>query len=526
MSSLPAVDPARNATVFASAGSGKTWLLVARLLRLLLAGAAPDSILAITFTRKAAGEMQARLYERLREWSGMTDDALIRALGEIGIESPDADTLDRARNLYEQLLFSPHAVRTTTFHAFCQDILQRFALEADIPPGFELVETIGDLADEAWAALFAEAGAAPAGVLAGQLETLFDQTGSLFNLRGALNAFLARREDWWAWTEAEADPVAAADQHLRERLEVDPDQDPYQAFFTPQTLTDLKTFAELLNRHPTQTNTRHAQLIEQVLAVGDRSEAAFLDVAGVFLTQKGEPRARKASASQAKKMTEAGEETFLHLHGELAARLQATQDIANRIQTLILNQAWYAVGQRYLELFQQIKTERRLLDFTDLEWLTYRLLNASDHALWVQYKLDQRIDHLLIDELPSSRFTASAALTRPCRPRPATGCAITCRDRISACMPPGAPRPRSSTSSTRCSPPPRWPDTSRTSKPTPRIAPKTGARWRCCPPRPSLKWRNRIRPKGCAIRWSGPVRPHRRQPISKRHSASPRPCRP
>ena len=64
---LQAADPGRNATVHASAGTGKTWLLVTRILRLLLAGARPDSILAVTFTRKAAAEMQQRVTERLRE---------------------------------------------------------------------------------------------------------------------------------------------------------------------------------------------------------------------------------------------------------------------------------------------------------------------------------------------------------------------------------------------------------------------------------------------------------------------------
>ncbi|HFD92011.1 MAG TPA: hypothetical protein ENJ22_01835, partial [Gammaproteobacteria bacterium] len=50
--------PQTNATVMASAGTGKTWLLVTRLIRLLLSGADPGAILAVTFTRKAAAEMQ------------------------------------------------------------------------------------------------------------------------------------------------------------------------------------------------------------------------------------------------------------------------------------------------------------------------------------------------------------------------------------------------------------------------------------------------------------------------------------
>ena len=146
--SLIATRPEVNATVSASAGSGKTWLLVTRIVRLLLAGAEPGSILALTFTRKAAAEMQLRLRERLFELATVDEPGLGECLRLIDAED-NADTRACARGLYENLLHALTPVRLRTFHSFCQDILSRFPLEADIPPGFELLEDTGLLQQQA-----------------------------------------------------------------------------------------------------------------------------------------------------------------------------------------------------------------------------------------------------------------------------------------------------------------------------------------------------------------------------------------
>lgn len=129
--SLQAANPRINATVTASAGSGKTYMLITRILRLLLDGAEPGSILALTFTRKAAAEMQQRLAERLYELATVDDDRLLQLLQQLEL---DASYSDRARRLYEAHQYCDYPVRSLTFHAFCQDLLSRFPLEADIPP--------------------------------------------------------------------------------------------------------------------------------------------------------------------------------------------------------------------------------------------------------------------------------------------------------------------------------------------------------------------------------------------------------
>ena len=161
MADIPlATQPEKSFSVLASAGTGKTWQLVARLTRLLLHGAQLDAILAITFTRKAAGEMQQRLNERLRELLEADEQQLGTMLTSMG-ETPTADIRRRARNLLEQALRCEQNLRSTTFHSFCQELLQRFPLEAGLPPGFELAEQTVLLIQECWDAPFAVSTAAP-----------------------------------------------------------------------------------------------------------------------------------------------------------------------------------------------------------------------------------------------------------------------------------------------------------------------------------------------------------------------------
>ena len=85
-----ACDPARSIAVEACAGAGKTWMLVSRILRALLDGCAPQDILAITFTKKAAGEMRDRLNTELRRWASLTDEALAGELRARGLDAAEA----------------------------------------------------------------------------------------------------------------------------------------------------------------------------------------------------------------------------------------------------------------------------------------------------------------------------------------------------------------------------------------------------------------------------------------------------
>ncbi len=388
----------------ASAGTGKTYMLVNRLLRLLLAGARPDAILAITFTRKAAAEMQSRLGERLYAMAAADDAGLSAQLNELGV-NPEPTILQQARSLFETLRRERRTIRTTTFHAFCQEILLRFPLEADIPPGFSLLDGSAEIMRSATDSLLDEASQEPDGETATALQQLLDYCGSLDGVQRALTSFIAHRGDWWAYTEASESPITFAQQQLAEQLRIKDGEKPLESFFTAARLARLAEFTELLLKHPGVQNNAAVESLATARDPSAEIDTRFEACRRVFLTADNQPRKRKPSAAQAKKMGTAGEERFLQLHTELAQEVLETLDQLLADAAWHACCAWYLAGSRLLDHYQRLKQEQRLLDFTDLEWSAYRLLNRSDNAQWVQYKLDQRIDHLLVDEFQDTNPT-------------------------------------------------------------------------------------------------------------------------
>jgi ATP-dependent helicase/nuclease subunit A len=401
---LQATDPQRDASVHASAGTGKTWLLVTRVLRLLLAGARADSILAVTFTRKAAAEMEQRIMERLHELACADSTKRVELLQQAGIDHAE-QFQQQAAQLYETVLCDPRRLRCTTFHAFCQDLLQRFPLEAGVAPGFEVIEKTGQLEQAAYDALLAISARRPEHPVTQALDNLTEGCDSLDSARKSLHSFLAQRSDWWAWTVDEADPLAFARQALTVFLDIDPAQDPLAGYPNDIQRAHHKKFAELLRVNVTQTNEDHAELIERALEQGLTGSEYLAAITPAFLKQDGDPRMRKAGPTQRKRLGEERETRFLSLHEQVCKELHTLRDACARRHSFELNTAWHRAGSALLEHYQRIKREQRVFDFADLEWLACELLNRSEHASWVQYKLDARIDHLLVDEFQDTNPT-------------------------------------------------------------------------------------------------------------------------
>ena len=136
-----AADPQASVWVSANAGTGKTHVLTMRVLRLLLAGTAPERILCLTYTKAAAAEMSERVFDHLAQWV-TSDDADARE-GARGAAQPrrlPIDERELARTLFARAIETPGGLKVQTIHAFCERLLQRFPLEAGVPPGFSILD--------------------------------------------------------------------------------------------------------------------------------------------------------------------------------------------------------------------------------------------------------------------------------------------------------------------------------------------------------------------------------------------------
>ena len=410
-----ALDPQNSVVVEACAGSGKTWLLVSRIVRLLLAGVKPGEILAITFTRKAAQEMQARLHEWLHLLAVQDDDAVRQFLRERALDDIDDALLAKSRGLYRDALLAQPAITINTFHGWFMQIIQRAPLNAGVPVGMQLLERTSALRDEAWQAFADSLRAAPDGETAQYMQWLFTEYG-LYSTRALLENFVHKRAEWWAYTQGQKDAVEWATEQLCNELEVDLDADPIADACADLALqASVQAFAQALATG-TETQCGQADKLQAAWELADPQQR-FAALSLALYTQADEPRSFKPTKKQ-------NAETFLFARDVLFDKLQAVRDALTELEALRMNQAALHCGAALLEHYQELKLRSQQMDFTDLEWQVCRMLNQGDCAEYMQYKLDSRYRHVLLDEFQDTNplqwqilqawFAASAAVdSRP-----------------------------------------------------------------------------------------------------------------
>jgi ATP-dependent helicase/nuclease subunit A len=385
-----ASDPAVSAFVAASAGSGKTKLLTDRLLRLMLAGVDPARILCLTYTKAAAAEMAIRLNRRLGNWVVLPEAALDSELAALDVPVTPKNR-DLARKLFADVLDLPGGMRIATIHAFCQSLLRRFPLEAELSPHFELAddadaharlresrETI--LADpdhrDAIAALAAETNEQDFAALTAKFAAGQHDLRALLHDYGA-DGITAMQRAALAAPEHEHDALLrAAVQWEREW----------------HLAQSLRRVAEAGN--PSGRKWAFERLDWLAHHAEDRFSKWVHWVAGHF-TSAGTPR--KLDNFFGKGLAFEREALNLEITAE-HERIARIEEHRKAAKLCALNSNLTQLLAPILAADDTSKTATAVLSYADLITRTAKLL-VDPGAAWILYKLDGGIDHLLLDEV-------------------------------------------------------------------------------------------------------------------------------
>ncbi len=395
-----AADPRASVWVSANAGTGKTHVLTNRVLRLMLTGTPPERILCLTYTKAAAAEMSKRVFSTLATWVTAPDDKLEANLHELLTRTATDPELALARTLFTRAIETPGGLKVQTIHAFCERLLQRFPLEAGVPPGFQILddEEARAIHREAIEATLGEATSNPTSPLGHALTTAiahaaddrFDEV-----LKDAI-----RRRAWLEQATRVTEEIPGAGRfETAERI--------YRAALgvrAGMTIARLREEQAALLAGSVLSRAADVMLagkatdqeIGRALAAARTAKSidetcAALSLA--FLTKDGNPRSRFVT-----KQIKDAEPTLYDALVEARDRFAACEIEARALGALDATMALLTLADNVLQHYDAAKHRRAALDFDDLIAKTAHLLATSFSAEWVLYKLDGGLDHILVDE--------------------------------------------------------------------------------------------------------------------------------
>ena len=380
-----AADPAVSAWVSASAGSGKTQVLTERILRLLLAGSPPESLLCLTYTKAAAANMANRLHQALADWARLEDGALSARLLRLTGTAPSAAQLAQARRLLAATLDAPGGMRIGTIHSFAQMLLRRFPLEADVAPHFSLLDEQegGEILRDAREGVLAGAAATPA------LEAALDLLARRFAPKsfGELVARLVARgtapHDAAGMGRLLGLPAGVDASSLRAALVAGIDRGAI-----------IRAAAAMKKCGKSRDTARAADLKACLDATPEQLAQGWMRWCRIFL--RDDWTAKDDAFLCGKDAQKLDTQALATMHAECARLAPLVPDLL-AAQAAEVTGALSVLTAPVFERFRAAKQARASLDFDDLIQGARSLLE-SDAAPWVLFRLDGGLDHLLIDE--------------------------------------------------------------------------------------------------------------------------------
>ena len=402
ISQSEATDVHSSIWVAASAGTGKTKVLTDRVLGLLLTGNDVQALVCITFTRAAAAEMAERIISKLSKWSFMETHELEIDIKKILGYKPSKGEISRARELFAIVLENHGRLNIETIHAFCQSLLRRFPLEADVPPYFEIMEQrdASEILFQAKEDTLAKALRTNNAHLSSALETITQHihestfpklVNSIISERHRITRFLTRNGGIEATISGLRNYLRIRNEDTKAKVLMELGNPP------KKRITELKSIVQLL-LGGSKSDIKRAKIIHGWIEEDPKDLNKFYDYSEGFLKstfRTGKVAIKKHLITQ--KLSDRYPKATKILKSE-AERIVA---LLARLRSVTIIEATEAVlyfAEALLESYRIQKERQSLLDYDDLISKANHLLTQPGISPWVLYKLDGGIDHILIDE--------------------------------------------------------------------------------------------------------------------------------
>ena len=398
-----AADPDCSVWVSASAGTGKTKVLTDRVLRLLLprqngmSGTNPHKILCLTFTKAAASEMAIRINKTLGMWAVISNEELEKELKDLLGKVPSINDIETARRLFADVVDTPGGLKIMTIHSFCQSVLSRFPLESGLPPYFSVLEDmeastlLASARDQVLESVEKESGS-----IANQALHQIAKTVNSEQFNGLIKSVTSERNQLNRLIDKTFD-IEGLYVSICETLNIEVGINAKDVLLEACqneafNHADLKSACTSLIDLGSKTYQVNGEIINNwLIATPEERTENFQAYLSIFLKkQDGEPKDKLGSKDVP--------EFAVEILRQEQIRLIELKDKINAAHCAIFTRDILHLSQAIINKYQALKINRATLDFDDLILKTKQLLNTKNFASWVLYKLDQGIDHILVDE--------------------------------------------------------------------------------------------------------------------------------
>ncbi len=368
------LKPEQSINVIASAGTGKTWIIISKILRLLLNNIQPDKITAITFTKKAAAEMTDRLNEKIEYWSDLSNEEIEIELKEIGIDKNLNLYKQKAKKLFKFIQLCEKNVRITTFDAFFIEILSLMHLDKEIPKNIIINKYPELLAKDTEKIIFNSNYLSKNPELKKNIEFLTKTIGSYNNVKESIKGIIYKKSYY-----LEIKNTCKTKNYSFSKKEK------YILSYKNDFINEILDLIKINN-----TKKIFVDLYDTLTSNKISPDNKIISINNFFLTKDKKPKI-----------------TIKNKLGKISIDINLFINIIDKYNKLLYDEiinSWKIILDIFFDKYQKLLLSKNLIDYDDITWLCYKKLTQLESSDWLFYKISNSINHVLIDEFQDTNY--------------------------------------------------------------------------------------------------------------------------